>query len=127
MPMTTYLAHALMNHVYRNTAYTSPTTVYLAAFTTATDDSGGGTEVTGGSYARVAMTLGAPAAKAISNSAEVNFGTATANWGTISHLAVMDASTAGNMLSHSAMTTSRTVNNGDSFSVPVGDFDLSFN
>lgn len=127
--ISNYLEEALLNHVFRNTAMTSPTTVYLALFTTATADDGTGTEVSGGSYARQAATFGAPSqvsgAAQISNSADITFPVATANWGTISHAAVYDASSGGNMLYHGALTTSRTVNTNDQIKFEAGDLKLT--
>jgi len=123
--MTDFLETELLDHVFRNAAYTSPTTVYCSLHTTATTDAGGGTEVTGGSYARKAVTFGAPSASVISNSTDIDFGTATANWGTITHTAIQDAVSAGNMLVHGAMVASKTVNNGDGFKFPTGNFDIT--
>jgi len=90
-----------------------PATVYVGLYTAAPSDSGGGTEVSGGAYARQAITFSAAAAGTTNNSAVVTFPTATANWGTITHFALFDASTAGNMLMWSALTTSRVVNTND--------------
>jgi len=127
--MTNYLEAALMNHTFRNSAYSSPTTVYLALFTTATADDGTGTEVTGGSYARqpVAFAAGSQVngAYQIANSADVEFPIATANWGTVTHAAMFDALSGGNMLIHGALTTSRTVNTNDQIKFSAGDLKLS--
>lgn len=115
-----YLENKLLDHVMRNTAYTSPATVYAALYTAAPSDSGGGTEVSGGSYARVAITCGAASGGSISNSAIVNFGTASGSWGTLTHAGVFDASSAGNLLFWGALAASKTVASGDSFTFPVG-------
>lgn len=120
-----YLENALINAVLRNTAYTSPTTVYAALFTTATTDAGGGTEVSGGSYARTAVTFGAPTDGSTSNTADVTFPTATGAWGTVTHVAIYDAATAGNMLFHGALTASKTVNSGDTFKFATGDLTIT--
>ena len=123
--MSDYLEDAILNHVFRNTALTSPTTVYAALFTTATTDAGGGTEVSGGGYARQASTFGAPSSGTITNSADIDFGTASASWGTITHSAIYDALTVGNMLVHGALTASKTVNNGDGFKFAIGNYDIT--
>ena len=125
--MTDYLEVELLDHVFRNAAYASPTTVYCSLHTTATTDAGGGTEVSGGSYAREAVTFGAPSSPGgtMSNSVAIDFGTATANWGTITHAAIQDAISAGNMLVHGPLTASKTVNNGDGFQFPIGNFDIT--
>lgn len=122
---TDYLENKIIDHMLRNQAYTPPSTVYVALFTSATDDTGGGTEVSGGSYARQAVTLGAASGGASSNTADITFPQATAAWGTITHVALMDAETGGNMLMHSPLDESKTVNNGDTFKINAGDLDVT--
>lgn len=119
-----YLEVALLDHVLRNTALTSPTTVYVALFTVAPTDAGGGTEVATGSYARTAATFGAASSgspSSISNSADVDFPTATANWGTIVAAAIFDAASGGNMLLWGDLTTSKAVNSGTQARFLTGD------
>ena len=111
-----YLEDALLNHVLRNVSFTSPTTVYLALFTVAPTDAGGGTEVTGGSYARQAMTFGAPASGVVSNSGSVTFPLAAAPWGTVVAIGIFDALTLGNLLYYGNMTTSKTIGTNDQLS-----------
>jgi len=111
-----YLDDALLNHVLRNVAMTSPATVYAALFTVAPTPSTSGTEVTGGSYARVATTFGVPASGVSTNSAPVAFPTATANWGTVVAVALFDAAVAGNILYFGLLTTAKAVDNGDTAS-----------
>ena len=113
--MSNYLENALINATLRNTSYTSPATVYAGLFTSDPTDAGSGTEVSGGSYARKAMTFGAPSNGASVNSSAVEFDQATANWGTITHFAIFDALTSGNMLYHGALTASKTIETGDVF------------
>jgi hypothetical protein len=93
---------------------TRPTTWFLALYTAAPSDSGGGTQVSAGGYARQSLTFGAGATPGgtTSNTNTATF-TATANWGTITHIGIFDASTAGNLLWHGPMTTSRTINDTD--------------
>lgn len=125
MSFTDHLENELLDHVFRNASYTPAATVYVALFTSATDDTGAGTEVSGGSYARQAVTFGAAAAGAISNSAEINFPTATANWGTITHAAIMDAASAGNMLAHTALDASKSINTNDVLRFATGEIDIT--
>lgn len=113
--MSNYLENALINATLRNTSYSSPATVYAALFTSDPTDAGTGTEVSGGSYARKAITFGAPSNGASTNSGAVEFDQATGNWGTITHFAIFDALTTGNMLYHGALTTSKTIETGDVF------------
>ena len=113
--MSNYLENALINATLRNTSYTSPTTVYAALFTSDPTDAGSGTEVSGGSYARKAMTFGSPSNGASTNSSAVEFDQATGDWGTITHFGIYDASTSGNLLYHGALTTSKVIETGDVF------------
>ncbi len=122
---TDYLEDKIIDHMLRNQAYTPPTTIYLALFTAAPGDAGGGTEVSGGSYARQAVTLSAASGGASANSADITFPAATADWGTVTHVALMDALTVGNMLMHSPLDASKTVNNGDTFKINAGDLDVT--
>ena len=89
--LSNYLENALINATLRNTAYSSPATVYAALFTSDPTDAGSGTEVSGGSYARKAITFGAPSNGASTNSGAVEFDQATGNWGTITHFGIYDA------------------------------------
>lgn len=121
--LSDYLEAALLNEVLRNVGYTPPATVYLALFTTATTDAGGGTEVTGGSYARQSITFSAASGGATSNSGAVSFSSMPAV--TVTHAAIMDASTAGNMLFHGPLTASKTVGAGDTLTFAIGDIDVT--
>jgi len=125
-----YLENELLDHVLGNSAYTAPATVYVALYTVAPTDAGGGTEVTGGSYARVAVTNNAtnwPAASggAKSNGTAITFPTATADWGTVVAMGILDAATGGNLLYWADLTASKTVNNGDTASFAVGELDVT--
>lgn len=111
--MSNYLENALVNATLRGTAYTAPTTVYLALYTTDPTDGDTGTEVTGGAYARKAATFSAPTDGATSLAAGVTFPQATAGWGTVTHIGVRDALTGGNLLYHTSLTTARAVLTGD--------------
>ncbi len=118
--MSDFLENELLDHVLGASAYTAPATTYIALFTVAPTDSGGGTEVSGGGYARVAYDNNLtnwPAAVggSKSNANVIDFGTATADWGTIVAVAIFDAATLGNMLFYGNLTASKTVNNGDGF------------
>jgi hypothetical protein len=119
-----YLEDLVLNATLRGTAWPAWTTGshYVALFTAAPSDTGGGTEVTGGAYARVAVsraagTWAAPAdnagAQQTSNVAAVTFPSPTANWGTVTHFAIFDAATTGNMLAWGPLGTSRNILNGD--------------
>ena len=120
-----YLENALINAVLRNTAYTSPATVYVSLYTTDPTDADTGTEVSGGSYARTAVTFGAPSNGVSTNSADVTFPTATASWGTVTHIGIHDASTAGNLLFHTPLDTSKTIDSGDIFKITSGNLSVT--
>jgi hypothetical protein len=114
-----YLEDELLDHVFGAAAYTAPVTLYLALSTAdPTDDASGIAEPSGGSYARLAVTNNAtnfPAASggSKSNGVDMTFATATGSWGVITHMAIYDALTGGNMLAHAALTASKTIDSGD--------------
>ena len=125
---STYMENAIIN-LMRSTAFTQ-VAAYVALFTsTATGpELEAGTltnEVSGGAYARQLAGLGAPSDGASSNGADVTFPTATANWGTVAFVALMDAATAGNVLMYSALDANKVVNSGDTFKINLGDLDVT--
>lgn len=124
---STYLENKIIDHMLRNQSYTPPATVYVALFTADNGLEGGiiTGEVSGGAYARQSVTLSAASDGESSNSADITFPQATADWGTITHVALMDASTGGNVLMYSALDASKTVNNGDTFKINAGDLDIT--
>lgn len=101
-----------------------PTTWYLGLFTAAPGEAGGGTEVSGNGYARQAVTFTVSGNNA-SNNAAIEFPTATGSWGTITHAAVFDASTSGNMIAYASLTASKVIDTGDVLRVPTGDLDIN--
>jgi hypothetical protein len=115
-----YLENALINAVLRATTYTSPATVYVSLWTTDPTDAGSGNEVSGGSYARTSVTFGAPSNGVTSNNADVSFPQATASWGTVGWIGLNDASTSGNLLFHTPLDTSKTIDSGDIFKIASG-------
>jgi len=118
--MSNFLENALVNATLRNTTYTSPATVYVALFTTDPTDAASGTEVTGGSYARTSVTFAAPSNGASASNADCTFPTCTSTWGTVSHIGIFDASTSGNLLYHTPLDTSKTIETGDIFKIASG-------
>jgi hypothetical protein len=107
-----YLENKLLDHVLRNVAYTSPSTVYIALYTSDPGEANSGTEVSGTAYARTVGAWGAAASGQSQNSGSVTFPTAGGSWGTITHFAVFDASTSGNMLVYGALGGSVAVASG---------------
>ena len=123
--MSNFLENALINATLRNTTYTSPATVYISLWTSDPTDAGSGTEVSGGSYARTAVTMGAPSNGVSLNSADVTFPTATASWGTVGWIGINDALTTGNLLYHSPLDTAKTIDSGDIFKISTGNLSVT--
>ena len=123
--MSNYLENALINATLRNTSYTSPATVYVGLYTTDPTDANTGTEVSGGSYARTAVTFGAPSNGVSTNSAAVEFPQATGTWGTVGWIGILDASTSGNLLYHTALDASKTIASGDIFKIAIGSLSVT--
>lgn len=124
MSFSNYLETEILDHVFGGNAYTAPSTLYLALYTAAPGETGGGTECSGTDYARTAVTFTVSGNEA-TNSAAVEFATAGNNWGTITHVGVFDALTAGNLMAYGTLTASKTVETGDVFRVPAGDLDIT--
>lgn len=128
--LSDFLENALVDHIFRGQSFAAPANLYVALLTASPTDAGGGTECTGGSYARVTVacslanwsgTQGAGTTVAssgtggtISNNIAITFPTPTAAWGTVVAVGIYDAASAGNLLAWGAVSPSKTVNNGDS-------------
>lgn len=129
---STFLENELYDHLFRNAGYTSPTTVYAALFdiTASLANLEEGTltgEISGNSYARTAITMGAPTAGLGSNSGAVTFPAASGgNWGTIRYMAIMDAATAGNVLTYTQLDADVVINNGNQFQFNIGNISVDF-
>lgn len=103
---------------------------FIGLFTAAPSDAGGGTECSGGAYAREAVGsngFGAASGGAITNPAEFKWADATANWGTITHIGLFDAATGGNLLVYGALTSSVAITSGDIFKIPASGFTIQMN
>ena len=123
--MSNYLENALINATLRNTSYTSPATVYVGLYTSDPTDANTGTEVSGGSYARTAVTFGSPSDGVTTNSAAVEFPQATGSWGTVGWIGILDASTSGNLLYHTPLDASKTIASGDIFKIASGSLSVT--
>lgn len=123
MAFTNYLEEQLLGHVFGLTTYTKPAGLFLALFTAAPGEAAGGTEVStvGTAYARQPATFdvtpGNPSTAV--NNAAIEYATATANYGTVTHVAIFDAATGGNMLSYAPLSVAKTIGTGDVFRVPA--------
>ena len=123
--MSNYLENALLNATLNATTYTAPATVYVSLWTSDPTDAGSGTEVSGGSYARTAVTFGAPSNGVTTNNADVTFPTATASWGTVGWIGINDALSSGNLLYHTALDTAKAIDSGDIFKIATGNLSVT--
>jgi hypothetical protein len=125
--MSNYLENALLNATLNGTTYTAPATVYVSLWTSDPTDAGSGTEVSGGSYARTAVSFATASGTSgnVLNDADVTFPTATASWGTVGWIGINDAATSGNLLYHTALDTSKTIDSGDIFKISTGNLSVT--
>ena len=123
-----YTENLVLTWLFTGDSATRPTAWYVGLFTAAPSDTGGGTEVSGSAYARTAtgtITVSGTATTA-TNAAAIEFAAASGgNWGTITHAAVFDASSGGNMLAWAPLATSRTINDGDVFRIPASSLTIT--
>jgi hypothetical protein len=133
--MSDYLENKLIDYLFRGQSFTTPTGLYVGLLTAAPSDTGGGTEVSGNGYARqnLAPSLtnwaGTQAAASTvassgtsgttSNNSAITFPSPSASWGTVTHFAIYDALTSGNLLFYGSLTISKTINQGDTVSFPA--------
>jgi hypothetical protein len=127
--LSDYLENALLNHLLRNSAYSQPATLYFALFTADPGESGVSGEVSGGSYARAAVTnnnvnfpqCAASGTPTKTNGTTITFPTATAAWGSVTHWAIYDTNSGGtNMLMHGSLSSTRYVASGDTPKIAAG-------
>lgn len=126
-----YLEDELLDHVFgcNSRNWTPPTNIYVALSTADPLDGGTGlAEPSGGAYARMstaAADWSVSSGGAVSNVNTITFPQATASWGTITHIALFDAASVGNMLAHADLNISKTIDNGDQLRIPAGDLDVT--
>jgi len=128
--ISNYLELKLLDHGLGVSAFTMPATLYLALFTSDPTDAGSGTECSGSAYARVAITFDAASTNtsgvsSTQNADAVTFPRALGSWGTITHLAVYDALTGGNLLWHGAATDSQAITTNQIYEIGDGDLDIT--
>lgn len=140
--LSDFLENKLVDQLFRGQSAPTTSTLHVGLLTAAPSDSGGGTEVSGNNYGRVAVTSslanwsgtqgsGTTTASsgtggATSNNVAITFPTPSGNWGTVSHFAVYDAATGGNLLFYGALTISKTINENDTVSFPAGSLVVTF-
>jgi hypothetical protein len=125
--MSNFLENALLNATLNATTYTAPATVYVSLWTSNPTDAGSGTEVSGGSYARTAVSFATASGTSgnVLNDADVTFPTATASWGTVGWIGINDAATSGNLLYHTALDTAKAIDSGDIFKISTGNLSVT--
>ena len=125
--LSDYAEKLLLDFLMTTGTATRPTNWYVALFTSATNDAGGGTEVSAGGYARQSVSFDAASSPGgtTSNSGEVSFTASGGDYGTVTHMGIFDASSSGNLLWHGALTASKTVADGDTLTFAVGNIDLT--
>ena len=122
-----YLEDKVLDHVFGGNAYTAPSTLYVALYTSAPSDTGGGTEVSGGGYVRqtATFTVSGTNPTTASNTGAIEYPTATANYGTVTSVGIFDALSGGNLLAYANLTASKVVSTGDVFRFNAGDLDVT--
>ena len=122
-----YLEDKVLEHVFGGNAYTAPSTLYVALYTSAPSDTGGGTEVSGGGYVRqtTTFTVSGTNPTTASNTGAIEYPTATANYGTVTSVGIFDALSGGNLLAYANLTASKVVSTGDVFRFNAGDLDVT--
>ncbi len=128
MSFSDYWENEILDHIFNDGAYSAPTNIYVALYTATPSDAGGGTEATGGSYARVSTAAAdwdAASGGSKSNGNVMTFPEATADWGTITSFGLFDASSGGNLLTYGDLDNNRGVFNGDTLKFTAGNLTIS--
>ena len=123
--LSDYAELKILDHCLGTTTWTKPTAVYLGLFTADPGEATGGTEVSGGSYARQAVAFNAASAGATENTSEIVFPVATADWGTIGWVVIFDVVSGGNRIWHGPLTVSKLINTDDQFRMAAGALDVN--
>ena len=125
--MSNYLENALLNGTLNGTTFSAPTAVYVSLWTSDPNDDGSGTEVSGGSYTRVNASFATAVGTSgqVLNDANIEFATATASWGVVGWIGINDSISGGNLLYHTALDTSKTIDTGDIFKIATGNLSVT--
>lgn len=124
MSLTNAFETTTLTWLFTTGSATRPTAWYLGLFTSDPGEGGTGTEVSGGGYSREAVTF-TVSGNTATNSGAIEWAAATASWGTVTHIAIMDAASGGNMIASNALTTSKAIGIDDIIRVPAGDLDIT--
>lgn len=130
-----YLEIKLLDHVLGNTAYTQPSNIYVALFTSSTglesNNPSGEVSTSGTAYVRQAVSFANASSGSCATDATVTFPVATANYGTVSHIAIVDHATNTtwgsnvNVLFYGALTTSKAIDTNDQFIISSGNLTVT--
>ena len=125
--MSDYLENAILNATLNATNYTAPAAPYVSLHTADPTDAGTGAELSGNAYTRQSASFATASGTggSVSTDADITFSAATADWGTVSHIGVWDASTGGNLLYHTALDSSKTIDTGDIFKITSGNLTVT--
>jgi hypothetical protein len=124
MSLSNIFETTTLNWLFTATSVTRPTAWYIALYTVAPTDGGGGTEISGNAYVREAAAMSVTGDNA-TNTGAIEWPTATGTWGTIVAVGVFDALSAGNLIAYGNLTVSKTITSGDVFRIPAGDLDIT--
>lgn len=125
MSLSNYLENKILDHVFRNTAYTSPTTVYVSLHSADPGETGASELAVANGYARQSCAFDAAASGATANSATVTFTNTGSAWSAATYFGVWDASSAGNFLGGGALAASKTVGASDTATFAAGALDIT--
>ena len=124
MSLSNIFETTTLNWLFTATSVTRPTAWYIALYTVAPTDGGGGTEISGNAYVREAVAMSVTGDNA-TNTGAVEWPTASGTWGTIVAVGVFDALSAGDLIAYGNLTVSKTITSGDVFRIPAGDLDIT--
>ena len=129
--LSSYAERKILDHLFKNTSYTSPN-AYIALFTSDPTDSASGTEVSGNGYARVQIDTVMSTAttgsdnSSITNGSNITFAAASGGaFGTITHIGIFDALTTGNLIAHGELAASKVISDGDTFQIQTGNLTIT--
>jgi hypothetical protein len=125
--LSNYAEDKVLDHLFKNTSYTSPT-AYVGYFNNSITDASVPTEVSGNNYARVEISskMGSSSSGTISNTSAITFPAASGgDHGVITAIAIFDASSSGNMIAYGDLTTSKTISDGDQLNIAIGNLQIS--
>lgn len=127
MSFTNFSEDLVLKWLLTTGSATRPTTWYVGLFTAAPGETGGGTEVSGNNYSRTSATfsVSGTAPTSATNSSAIEFPAASASWGTITHVAIFDASTSGNMIAYATLSASKAIGTNDIFRIPASNLTVT--